>query len=372
MRNFDSVKRIVIKVGTSTLTYDSGLLNISRIEKLVRQIANLQNQGFDVVLVSSGAVGAGMGTLKMDTKPKTLPEKQAVASVGQVALIHLYQKLFSEYGKTIGQLLLTKDDFSDRSRFLNARNTMSTLLKNKIIPIINENDAVVVDEIKVGDNDSLSALVSSSIESDLLIILSDIDGLYTANPSEDPNAKLISEVKEIDDKILSMAGGTGSSLGTGGMATKLKAARVATYSGANMIIAQGEKPEILEEIVEGKEIGTLFLKAENTISAKKHWITFNSDKKGKIIIDDGAVKALKDNSSLLPIGILEISGEFDRGDSVKIKNSNGETIAIGVVNYTSNELELIKGSPSNKIEEILGDSEYDEAIHIDNMYILED
>ncbi|RUS68958.1 hypothetical protein EGW08_023277, partial [Elysia chlorotica] len=256
-----NIKRIVIKVGTSTLTHSTGLLNIYRIERLVRQLADLHNQNYEVILVTSGAVGAGMGKLGLQQKPKTLPEKQAVAAVGQVALTHLYQKLFSEYGKNIAQLLLTKDDIANRERYLNARNAFSALLEKGVIPVVNENDAVVIDEIKVGDNDTLSALVANLINADLLIILSDIDGLYTANPRVDSNAKLLGVITEISDDIRAMAGDVGSKFGTGGMATKIKAAEIALAGGVNMIIASGEDPVIISNIVSGQDIGTLFLRS---------------------------------------------------------------------------------------------------------------
>jgi glutamate 5-kinase len=252
------VKRIVIKVGTSTLTHASGLLNLARIESLVRQLADLHNQNYEVILVTSGAVGAGMGKLGLKEKPKTIPEKQAAAAVGQGILLHMYEKIFSEYGKTVAQILLTKDDFSNKNRSLNAKNTFLAILGLGVIPIINENDAVVVDEIKVGDNDTLSALVSSLIEADLLILLSDINGLYDSNPSTNPEAKLIPRVDSITREIERTASGAGSKLGTGGMATKISAAKIATASGTAMVIANGSNTGILQSIIDCNEVGTLF------------------------------------------------------------------------------------------------------------------
>ena len=252
------VTKIVVKVGTSTLTHSTGLLNLKRIENLIRQLADIHNGGIQVVLVSSGAIGAGMGRLGLKVRPKTIREKQATAAVGQGILIHMYEKFFSEYGKTIAQILLTKEDIVDKKRYLNARNVFLTLLSQGVIPVVNENDAVAIDEIKVGDNDTLAAMVTSLIDADLLIILSDIDGLYDSNPRTNPEAKIIYNVKKITDEIKASAKGAGSSLGTGGMATKIKAAEIVVAGNASMIIAEGSMPNVINDILEGKEIGTLF------------------------------------------------------------------------------------------------------------------
>lgn len=262
------VKKIVVKVGTSTLTHSTGLLNLRRIESLVRQLADIHNQGIQVILVTSGAIGAGMGRLGLKVRPETMPEKQAAAAVGQGTLIHMYEKFFSEYGKTIAQILLTKEDIVDEERYLNARNTFSALLSQGVIPIVNENDAVATDEIKVGDNDTLSAMVTSLVEADLLIILSDIDGLYDSNPRENPAAKIICNVKEITDEIKASAEGAGSKFGTGGMTTKIKAAEIAVAANASMIIAEGSEPNIINDILEGREIGTLFERKTKAINVK--------------------------------------------------------------------------------------------------------
>lgn len=364
------IKRVVVKVGTSTLTHSSGLLNLSRIESLVRQLADLHNQKLEVILVTSGAVGAGMGKLGLKAKPKTIPEKQAAAAVGQGILLHMYEKIFSEYGKTVAQILLTKDDFSNRNRFLNARNTFFALFEQGVTPIVNENDAVVVDEIKVGDNDTLSALVSSLVEADLLIILSDIDGLYDDNPSTNPDAKLIYFVESINSEIESLAGGAGTKLGTGGMATKLSAGKIATASGTAMVIANGSKPLILQDIIDCKEVGTLFKPKENPLHARKHWIAYSTDICGKIIVDAGAEKAvIEEQCSLLSSGISKIEGCFNEGAVVSICNSAGREIGRGVSSYSSSELELILGKRSNDIEKILGHKHFDEAVHRNNMVI---
>ncbi|MBA5851123.1 glutamate 5-kinase [Clostridium sp. cel8] len=253
------VKRIVVKVGSSTLTYKSGLLNLYMIEQLVRQIADIHSMGMEIVLVTSGAIGAGIGKLGMKKRPESIPESQAAAAVGQGLLMNTYEKFFSEYGKTVGQILITKEDISHKYRFLNVKNTFSALLERGVIPIVNENDAVIVDEIKFGDNDTLSAMVATLIDADLLILLSDIDGLYDKNPKYDLNASLIENVFEITDEIEECAGGAGSKFGTGGMVTKIKAAKIAKKGGVPMVIAKGERKNIIRDIIGFKDVGTLFV-----------------------------------------------------------------------------------------------------------------
>ncbi|QCX34448.1 glutamate 5-kinase [Caloramator sp. E03] len=367
----DSINRIVIKVGTSTLTHENGRLNISSIESIVRQIADLINRGKEVILVTSGAIGAGIGRLGLKTKPKTIPEKQAAAAVGQGILMHIYEKLFAEYGQIVAQVLLTREDMSHRIRFLNARNTLFALLDNNVIPIINENDAIVTEEIKFGDNDTLSACVASLVEADLLILLSDIDGFYDSDPHINPNAKLISWIDKITPEIEAAAGGAGSHLGTGGMATKIKAAKIAVSAGTSMVIANGSNPKIITDIITGKNIGTWFKPKEKPLHARQRWIAYSTKIKGKIYVDDGAEKAIIVNKkSLLPSGITKISGKFSEGQVVSILNSKDKEIAKGIVNYSSNEIEQIKGLNSSQIENILGHKNYDEVIHKDNMVIL--
>ena len=365
----ENIQKIVVKVGTSTLTNEDGGLNIEKIKKIVSELSNLSNKGYDVVLVTSGAVGAGMGKLNMTERPKTLSEKQALASVGQVALTHLYQLLFQEYGKIIGQILLTRGDFSDRRRYLNARNVCNTLLKNKIIPVINENDAVVSNELKVGDNDTLSALVSGLIDADLLIILSDVQGLYNKNPQKYEDANLIEIVGKIDDDIKKTADGEGSKFGTGGMITKIIAAEMATKIGTNMVIASGDDPKNISRIVEKENIGTLFTKKNKKISSKKYWLAYGTNKKGLLTIDEGAEKALFKGKSLLPVGIKSFEGDFDKGTVLKIMNMKNENIATGISNYSSDEIALIKGHRSEDIEKILGHKYDDVVVHIDNMVV---
>ncbi|GIM30060.1 glutamate 5-kinase [Clostridium polyendosporum] len=370
MSRFENIKRIVVKVGTSSLTHATGLLNLVRIENLVRQLTDIHNRGIEVVLVTSGAIGAGIGVLGYKEKPKAMPEKQACAAVGQVALLHMYQKLFSEYGKITAQILLTRDDMSHRQRFLNARNTFFALLDLGAVPIVNENDAISVEEIKFGDNDTLSAMVASLVEADLLIILSDIDGLYDSNPKDNKDAKLIKFVPKITKEIEAMAGGAGSSLGTGGMATKIKAAKISVASGSSMMILNGSTPNALVRAIEGEEIGTLFQGDECPLKRRKHWLAFEVLPQGYIYIDEGAELAIKNHKSLLAKGIVKVEGKFDEGDPIAILNIKGEKLAHGITSYNSQDLSKILGIESNNIEEVLGYKHYDEVVHRNNMVMV--
>lgn len=369
------VKRIVVKVGTSSITHGTGLLNLERIEALSRQLADLHNRGIEVVLVSSGAIGAGMGKLNLKERPKTVPEKQAAAAVGQGVLIHMYQKTMSEYGKTIAQILVTKDDLADRGRFLNARNTIFSLLAHGVIPIVNENDAVATDELKygnkIGDNDTLSALMVSLVDAELLVILSDIDGLYDANPATHPEARMLPEVYEITQSVIEMAGGSGSVLGTGGMATKIKAAQIATSTGADMLIASTAVPQVLYRLLDGEALGTLFLRKDKAVQARQHWIGYSSRVTGEIRVDAGAARAMvQKRKSLLPSGITGVSGNFHSGEIVAVKDDTGKHIANGVTNYDSDEIEKIRGLKTEAIITVLGYKDYDEVIHANNMLII--
>ena len=353
-------KRIVIKVGTSTLNYDTGKLNISRIEHLVRELSDLANQGKEIILVSSGAVGAGLERMKKNTRPASIPEKQAMAAVGQGILMHIYEKLFAEYDQIVAQVLLTKENSRQYSQYINSRNALMALLSMGVIPIINENDAVAVDELKIGDNDTLSATVATLVDADALIILSDIDGLYTANPSKDKNAKLLHEVPHITPEIENMAGGAGTSMGTGGMNTKIKAAKIAINSGCTMVIASGE------------ELGTIFPAKETHLKQRKSWLAFGKQIAGDIIVDKGCEKAVLSGSSLLAVGILAIAGEFKQGNTVRILSQSGREIARGSVNYSSQTLQKLKGLHSDEFKNILLDNSpiFDEAVHRDNMVIM--
>ena len=366
-----NVQRIVVKVGTSTLTTEDGRLNIDKIKKIVMELSNLQNKGYDVILVSSGAVGAGMGLLNINEKPKTLAEKQMLSAVGQVSLMQIYQTLFKEHNKIIGQLLLTKEEFSNRKRYLNMRNVCNAFLKRKIIPIINENDAIVSNalKIKVGDNDTMSALVSGLIDADLLIILSDIDGLYNKNPRKYEDANLIHIVGDINEDIKNMAGSEGSKFGTGGMITKIIAAEMVTKIGISLVIASGDDPRNITRIVEKENIGTLFVKKNKKISLKKYWLAYGPNKEGVVTIDNGAKTALKNGKSLLSVGIKSVEGNFDKGAVIEIENLEGKVIATGISNYSAEEINLIKGVKSENIEEILGYKYDDAVIHIDNVVV---
>ncbi len=367
MTRLSRVKRVVVKVGTSSINHPNGRIHLLKIEKLVRQLADLSNRGYEPVLVTSGAIAAGMGKLGLAQRPRTIPEKQAAAAVGQLVLTHLYSKLFSEYGVVIGQILLTGEDLQDRQRFLYARDAMMSLIKSGVIPVVNENDAVNVDEIKVGDNDTLSALVASLVDADLLIILSDVDALYTANPSTDPTARPLHTVEAITDEVIGMAAGAGSALGTGGMATKLSAAEIATRQGIDMLLTSSDQADVLSRLLDGEEIGTLFVADEESLSAKKHWLAFGSRPSGHVVVDAGAEHALAAHKSLLPVGITEVIGDFGRGDIIAITNASGEMIGRGITNYSAGELQTIKGRDSKTSESLLEHCDYVEAIHVDNL-----
>ena len=366
------VKRIVIKVGSSTITYGNGKRNFSRIDRLAREIADLANQGKEIILVSSGAVAVGVDRLGLAAKPKTIPGKQAAAAVGQGVLMHTYEKIFAEYGQIVAQVLLTRMDSVDRHRYTNSRNTFLALLEHKVIPIVNENDVVAIDELKIGDNDNLSALVAGIIDADLLIILSDIDGLYTANPQNDPNAKLVPEVTDITPEIEASAGDAGSKVGTGGMFTKIQAAKMATSSGINMVIASGEEKDAISRILDGEEIGTLFVSRENRLQFRKRWLAFGARIAGKIVVDDGCAKAVRKagGCSILPAGITDVEGEFEAGNTISVVNKTGHELARGLANYSSEELDMIKGAKTSEIENILGHKHFDEVIHRDDLVIL--
>lgn len=365
-------KRIIVKVGTSTLNYNTGKLNISRIEHLVRELSDLANQGREIILVSSGAVGAGLERMKKTQRPSSIPEKQALAAVGQGILMHIYEKLFAEYGQVVAQVLLTKENSRQYSQYINSRNALMSLLSMGVIPIINENDAVAVDELKIGDNDTLSAMVASLVDADALIILSDIDGLYTANPSKDPNAQLLSEVTQITPQIEQMAGGAGTAMGTGGMSTKIKAAKISMNSGCTMVIASGSEHDILRRLLAGEELGTIFPAKEIHLKQRKSWLAFGKQLAGDIIIDTGCEKAVLAGSSLLAVGIVEIAGDFSCGNTVRILSSTGREIARGSVNYDSDTLQKLKGLHSSEFKTVLKDNIplYNEVIHRDNMVIM--
>jgi len=364
-------KRIVVKVGTSTLTHSTGKLNFFRIEKLVRELSDLANQGKEIILVTSGAVGAGVDRLGLKEKPTTIPEKQAMAAVGQGILMHMYEKLFGEYGQTVAQVLLTRENSVKHKQYMNSRNALLTLLKMGVIPVINENDAIAVDELKIGDNDTLSATVATLVDADVLIILSDIEGVYTANPQSDPAATLILEIKDITPQIEALAGGAGSKLGTGGMFTKIQAAKIAVNSGVTMVIASGNRDGIVRDILNGREFGTVFPAKEYHLKVRKSWLAFGTRIDGGILVDEGCERAmLQDGSSLLAAGIVAVEGTFDKGNTVRVLSRQGREIARGSVNYDAEELQKIIGRSTKDFFEILGTKYYDEVIHRDNMVLM--
>ncbi len=364
-----NAQTIVVKVGSRTLTHRTGKIKIRMMEKIVRELADLANQGRRVILVSSGAGAAGMGRLGLAGKPETMPEKQAVAAVGQGLLIQMYEKLFAEYGLVAAQVLLTRDDFSHRKRYLNSRNTLQALLQLGVVPVINENDTVSVEEIEFGDNDTLSAMVASIVDADLLVILTDIDGLYSANPKKDPGAKLIHTVKQLTPEIRSYAGQTTEALATGGMITKLLAAEIAVNSGIPMVISNAAKKDVLHLILAGEEIGTLFCARKHGLVSRKRWIAYGQTEQGRLVVDAGARRALmEEGKSLLPSGIVSVDGNFQPGDMVIIEDENGRELARGLVNYSADELRKIRGMRTEEAAVVL-QRDCQEAVHRNNMVV---
>ena len=365
-------KRIVIKVGTSTITYANGKRNFSQIDRLAREISDLQNQGKEMILVTSGAVVVGVDRMGLPGKPKTIPGKQAAAAVGQGVLMHTYEKFFADYGQIVAQVLITKTEAIDRHRYTNTRNTFMELMRQRVIPIVNENDVVALDELKIGDNDNMSALVAGIVDADLVIILSDVDGLYTANPQTHPDAVIVPEVAEITPEIEASAGGVGSARGTGGMATKIQAAKAATSSGIHLVIASGTEKNAITRVLQGEELGTLFVSRENRLQFRKRWLAFGAKIAGSIVVDDGCAKAIRKagGCSILPAGVFAVQGEFLPGSTVSVIDKDAHELARGLVHYSSAELELIKGCNSGEIANILGHKNFDEVIHRDDLVIL--
>lgn len=365
-------KRIVIKVGTSTITYANGKRNFSQIDRLAREISDLQNQGKEMILVTSGAVAVGVDRMGLPGKPKTIPGKQAAAAVGQGVLMHTYEKFFADYGQIVAQVLITKTEAIDRHRYTNTRNTFMELMRQRVIPIVNENDVVALDELKIGDNDNMSALVAGIVDADLVIILSDVDGLYTANPQTHPDAVIVPEVAEITPEIEASAGGVGSARGTGGMATKIQAAKAATSSGIHLVIASGTEKNAITRVLQGEELGTLFVSRENRLQFRKRWLAFGAKIAGSIVVDDGCAKAIRKagGCSILPAGVFAVQGEFLPGSTVSVIDKDAHELARGLVHYSSAELEQIKGCNSGEIADILGHKNFDEVIHRDDLVIL--
>jgi len=364
------MKRLVIKIGSNILASAERGLNTERLHSITKDISEVIDKGHNVVIVSSGAVAAGLKKLGLKEKPKDIKLKQAAAAIGQSSLMWAYEHHFAGFHKKVAQVLLTRDDIENRRRYINAKNTLFTLLSYNVIPVINENDPVAVDEIKFGDNDMLASLVASLVEADMLIMLSDVEGLYTTDPSC-KDAELINCIDEITADIEKIAGSCRSVVGTGGMYSKMLAAKQATSHGIPVMIISGKKSGLLTRFIQGEEVGTYFKPKTQRLSSKKGWIAFGVKSKGAIFLDDGAVHALTtQGKSLLPSGILKIEGDFEVGDYVRCVSKDGKKIAKGLVNYSSRELQQIKGKRTSEIEKILGYKYSDEVIHRNNLVLV--
>ncbi|WLD11840.1 glutamate 5-kinase [Planctellipticum variicoloris] len=362
-------RTIVVKVGTNVLSTDDDRLDSDRIASLAEQIRRLVESGRKVVLVSSGAIGAGMGLLGLRERPKDLSHLQAAAATGQAHLIHLYDKHLRPHGFHAAQLLLTANDFKSRARYLNVRNTLLTLAEFPTVPIVNENDTVSTEEIKLGDNDRLAAMVANLIRADLLIVLSVVDGLLTGDPT-DPASRRIPLVERFDEELMSLVGASKSSRGTGGMRTKLEAVQTATAVGTNVMIANGKRPQILDEIFAGEDVGTLFLAEQEAVPAWKRWIGYTLPPKGKLVLDDGARRAVEQQGkSLLAIGVTAVEGDFEKGEVVSLVDLRGEEFARGLTNYDSGTAGRVAGKRADEISALLGAMRYDEVIHRDNLVV---
>jgi glutamate 5-kinase len=367
-------QRIVVKFGTGLVTGGSDRLNPDIMSGLVAQVARLHEQGREIIVVSSGAIASGRHKLGLSGKAGGIPYKQVLAAVGQSRLMHFYDQLFSQHHITMAQALLAKADLSDRAGYLNARNTLLALLELRVLPIVNENDVVAVDEIKearFGDNDNLSAMVANLVDADLLLILSDIAGLFTADPHRHAEAKLIPQVARIDAEIEKLAAGTTSSLAIGGMVTKIEAARLATASGATVVVADGREPEVILRLAGGEAIGTLFLPTTSKLESRKRWMLSDLCTRGKLVVDPGAATALKkQQGSLLAAGIKQVSGRFEQGDIVNISDADGNRLGCGITNYSSADIEVIKGAQSGEIATLLGHDYGSEVVHRNNLVLL--
>lgn len=362
---------IVVKVGTNVLTHDDGTLNLERLAQLAEEVARILAQGRRLVLVSSGAIGAGVGLLRLGKRPSDLRRLQAAAAVGQSALMNAYAEQFERYARKVAQILLTASDFNDRQRYLNVRNTLNTLFEWGVVPIINENDVVSVAELRFGDNDQLAAMVTNLLQAPLLILLTTVDGLCSADPRVDPTARLLPTVEEITPEIAGLAGHTRSSLGSGGMTSKLRAARLVTQAGEAVIMANGSVPGILGQIFAGQTVGTLFLPHGGTLPARKRWIGLTVQIRGRIIVDDGAKRAVTvGGKSLLPIGLRRVDGDFAAGDVVALVDLAGLEFARGLSNYDGDTARRVAGRKTDEVLELLGPDAYEEVIHRDNLTVL--
>jgi glutamate 5-kinase len=363
-------KKLVIKIGSSLLVAE-GKLREKWLKKFTSDVANLIKKDFQITIVSSGAIALGRAFLKAQTRKLSLEEKQAAAAIGQIQLMSFYRDFFKKFNLEVAQILLTAADCNSRERYLNCKNTVETLLKNRAIPIINENDSVAVDEIKIGDNDRLAARVAQMIEADLMILFSDIDGLYDANPKLKKSAKLISEVHEITKEIEAMAGGAGSDVGTGGMITKILAAKMLVNSGCDALITNGFSENALEKLISGKQNFTIFYSKKKSEKARKNWLSGFLNAKGEVIVNQCAVEVLKSKKiSLLPIGIVAVKGKFEKGDAIFIKDDKGNHIASGISNYAISDVKKILEKKSTDVKKILGKSAKSEVVHVDNLVVI--
>ena len=363
-------RRVVAKVGSALVTNGGAGIDRSAIARWAADVAALRARGVDVIFVSSGAVAEGMARLGWTARPKAMPELQAAAAVGQMGLVNVHEQAFAAHGLHTAQVLLTHEDLADRKRYLNARSTITALLKHSVIPIINENDTVTTDEIRFGDNDTLGALVANLIDAQLLVLLTDQQGLYTADPRRDPDAQFISVGRADDLKYEAMAGGTGTGISRGGMLTKILAARRAANTGIHTVIASGYEANVLHRLLGGEAIGTLLYAPEASLAKRKSWLADHLQLRGKLTLDAGATRALLHGGrSLLPIGVIAVAGEFDRGDAVGCIDESGRELARGLANYSSNETLRIMRKPSSEIESVLGYVDEDELIHRDNLVI---
>ncbi len=364
-------KRIVVKVGSHVVAAQTTGLNIQAIKRIAKNILEAKASGYEVVMVSSGAIVSGIQKLGLPSRLTSLPLKQAAAAVGQGHLIRAYDHAFESSSQQVAQILLTNDDMIDRERFLNARHTMTALLKLGVIPVVNENDTVSVNEIKFGDNDTLAGMVANLVDAQLLIILSDVDGLYSEDPRRNPKASLISTVPKVTPEIERLATGSTSLEGTGGMASKVAAAKRMSASGVPTLIINGKRAGSMSDVLAGKEVGTVFLPQKIRRTSRKHWIAFIRRTKGQLTLDDGATKAvLQRGKSLLPAGVTAIHGDFQHGDAVSCTDKKGREIARGLVNYSSSALAQVKGLKTGEIKQVLGHKDYDEVIHRDNMVLM--
>lgn len=366
---FYRAKRVVVKVGSNVLTEDYGL-NLKAIRSVSRQICRLIEDGIEIILVSSGAMASGIKKVGFDKRPDEIPKRQAIAAVGQAGLIMEYEKAFARYHKKVAQILLTGDDLNNRKRYLNARNTLCMLLSWQVVPIINENDTVMIEEIQFGDNDNLAAMITLLMDADILVNLTDIDGLYTKDPRTSSDADFIPLVSVIGEDVKKIAGDIPGALGTGGMLSKISAAKKVTAAGIPMVIANGGRPDVLKKLFSGRDVGTFFTPKEKKLKSRKCWIAFTLKPKGVIRIDDGAADAiLNRGKSLLPSGIVGVEGEFGVGAPVEFRKTDNETLGNGLVNYSSTDIRKIMGLKSSQIKNRLGHKPYDDVIHRDNLAV---